>query len=318
MRRVITNSIPMHRATQAEVLLRCPCGGDLCEARCLHCGFHLEIRDGIVHALLPRRAGYYQRFVDEYGRIRQAEGRGGQDDAFYLGLPYADLTGKNSRQWQIRARSFDCLLSLLRCGFPVERGARVLDIGAGNCWMSYRLVIAGYRPFAVDLSVDPRDGLGAAEHYRSSVPVLFPRFQGEMDNLPFQDAQFDVAIFNASFHYSQDYEKTLREALRCLKRGGMIAIVDSPWYSRDESGRRMVSERQAAFLRKYGTASDAIDHREYLTNQRLGKLEATLAIEWEIHSPRYGFRWAARPLLARLRGRREPSQFRIYSAWKQK
>lgn len=318
MIRAVRDRIPTHRNSGPQVLLRCPCGGDLCELRCLYCGFRLEARDGIVHALLPWRAGCYQRFVDEYSRIRQAEGRGTQDGAFYLALPYADTTRKNSRQWQIRARSFECLQAILRCSFPVERGARVLDIGAGNCWMSYRLAIAGYQPFAVDLGIDALDGLRAAEHYRTCVPILFQRFQAEMDHLPFQDAQFDVAIFNASFHYSQDYEMTVREALRCVKRGGMIAIVDSPWYSREESGQRMVIERRSAFLRKYGTASDAIEHREYLTDERLGELEATVAIEWETHLPRYGLRWAARPLVARLRGRREPSRFRIYTAWKQK
>lgn len=318
MIRAAQDKVSLHRNRSAEVLLRCPCGGDLCESRCVYCGFRLEVRDGIVRALLPWRAGYFQRFVDEYSRIRQAEGRGSRDDAFYVSLPYADRTGNNSRQWQIRARSFDCLLSLLGCSFPVERGARVLDIGAGNCWMSYRLAMAGYQPFAVDLAIDELDGLRAAEHYRTRLPSLFPRFQAEMDNLPFQDAQFDVAIFNASFHYSQDFETTLREALRCVKRGGMVAIVDSPWYSRDQSGQQMVIERRNAFSRRYGTASDAIDHREYLTDQRLGELEATFATEWEIHSPRYGFRWAARPLLACLRGRREPSRFRIYTAWKQK
>lgn len=316
--RAMQNSISTHPDTLAGVLLRCPCGGELSDLRCLQCRFRLEPRNGIVHALLPGREEYYRRFVEEYGRVRQAEGRGSQGDAFYLRLPYADLTGKNSRQWQIRARSFDRLMSLLRCGFPVERAPRILDLGAGNGWMSYRLATAGYQPFAVDLTLDSHDGLGAAEHYRSSLSGLFPRLQAEMDHLPFLNAQFDVAIFNASFHYAQNYETTLREALRCVKSGGMVAIVDSPWYSQDESGQRMITERQVTFLRKYGTASNAIEHREYLTDERLGQLEATLAIEWEIHSPSYGFRWAIRPVLARLRGRREPSRFRIYTAWKPK
>jgi SAM-dependent methyltransferase len=139
-----------------------------------------------------------------------------------------------------------------------------------------------------------------------------------MDHLPFQDAQFDIAIFNASFHYSQDYGITLREALRCLRRGGMVAIVDSPWYSREESGRQMVSERRAAFLRLYGTASDAIEHREYVTDKCMRELEAAFGIRWEIHSPHYGFRWAARPLVAGLLRRREPSRFQIYTARKPK
>jgi hypothetical protein len=78
----------------------------------------------------------------------------------------------------------------------------------------------------------------------------------------------------------------------------------------------MVSERRAAFLRKYGTASDAIEHVEYLTDERLQNLAAALSVRWEVHFPRYGFRWAMRPLLAKIRRNRTPSEFRIYVAHK--
>jgi len=61
--------------------------------------------------------------------------------------------------------------------------------------MSYRLKLAGYLPVAVDLLINERDGLGAARHYRSRVPELFPRFQAELERLPFRDEQFDALIF---------------------------------------------------------------------------------------------------------------------------
>jgi len=76
----------------------------------------------------------------------------------------------------------------------------------------------------------------------------------------------------------------------------------------------MVAERQSAFLSRFGTASDAIGSREFLTDQRLNALEDQLGVRWQVHSPYYGLRWAARPLIAKLRGRREPSKFRIYVA----
>ena len=93
--------------------------------------------------------------------------------------------------------------------------------------------------------------------------------------MPFQDEQFDAVIFNASFHYAEDYVATLREALRCVKTGGMVIISDTPWYSCDESGRRMVAERRSSFLERYGTASDSIKSLEYLTDERLRTLEET-------------------------------------------
>ena len=144
----------------------------------------------------------------------------------------------------------------------------------------------------------------------------FWHISAEMDRLPFHDGQFDVVLFNASFHYSENAECTLQEALRCLRSGGRAIVVDTPWYSRDESGRQMVRERRAAFLRRYGTASDAIEHVEYLTDERLQSLAAALSVRWEVYFPRYGFRWAMRPLMAKLRRKRKPSEFRIYVAHK--
>ena len=34
------------------------------------------------------------RFLDDYIKIRHAEGRGSQDAAYYLALPYRDITGR--------------------------------------------------------------------------------------------------------------------------------------------------------------------------------------------------------------------------------
>ena len=66
--------------------------------------------------------------------------------------------------------------------------------------------------------------------------------------------------------------------------------------------------------KRYGFPSDELKSLEYLTDQRLGTLERRFDIQWQTHRPFYGMRWHMRPLLARLRGTRKPSRFRIYSA----
>lgn len=300
-----------------DMYLQCPrCRVDMGGLDCASCGFRMQLSDGIVHALPPERVAYYARFMEDYERIRAAEGRGSAKEDFYLGLPYKDATGSNSHQWLIRARSYDYLTKHVLQRASEDSGGRILDLGSGNCWMSYRLALAGYRPLAVDLLDNDRDGLGAAAHYQKHLPELFPRFQAEAAHLPFQDEQFDAVIFNASFHYAEDYAATLREALRCVRGGGVVIISDTPWYAREESGQQMLAERYAAFSRLYGTASDSIKSLAYLTTERLRLLEKELSIRWTIHSPRYGFKWAMRPLMAKLRGKREPSRFRIYVARK--
>jgi SAM-dependent methyltransferase len=274
----------------------------------------MKIHNGIVHALPPERAAYYARFISEYEQIRATEGRGSKSEDFYFALPYKDLSGRNSQQWKIRSKSYDYFVT--RVLMPRHNRGSILDLGAGNCWMSFRLSLLGYDPVAVDLLTNEHDGLGAAVHFNTRLPIPILRFQAEATDLPFQDEQFDVIIFNASFHYSEDYEATLREAFRCLKPGGIMIISDTPWYSCEESGRKMVTERHTLFRQRFGTASDSVNSLEYLTDERLRALEKNLSIQWTVHSPWYGWKWAARPWIAKLRSQREPSRFRIYVARK--
>lgn len=297
------------------IRLKCPrCRTDMANFECPRCMFQMKVENGIVYALPSERLVYYAQFIADYERIRAAEGRGSLSDEFYLALPHKDTTGNNSRQWNIRARSYKYLLECM----PKSTGRRgsVLDLGAGNCWMSFRLALLGYAPVAVDLLANEYDGLGAATHFDRHLPTPIPRFQAEATHLPFQDEQFSAIIFNASFHYSEDYEATLREALRCLKPGGLVIISDTPWYSCEESGKQMIAERYATFRKHFGMASDAINSLEYLTDERLRMLEEELSIQWTVHHPWYGWTWAIRPWIAKLRRRREPSRFQIYIARK--
>jgi SAM-dependent methyltransferase len=286
------------------------------QACCGQCGFVLRNENGVWKAMPEERLAYYAQFVDDYERIRASEGRGSGGSEFYLNLPYKDTSGRNQQQWTIRARTFRYLTQNLLSPSPTNAPLRVLDIGAGNGWLSFRLSLAKYQPVAVDLLTNALDGLGAATHFQHLMAEPFPRFQAESAHLPFGSDQFDVAIFNASFHYSEDYRASLSEALRCVRTGGMVAICDSPWYAADASGKRMVEERHQHFRSKFGTASDSIHSLDYLTDERLDDLERKFSIQWRIHTPWYGFQWAARPLIAKLRGRREPSRFRIYIARK--
>jgi len=293
-----------------------PCSAEVYWARCSGCFLLLGTENGIWKALAPDRESYFRRFIEEYQIVRSAEGRGSPSSDYYLALPYRDLSGRNELQWAIRLRTFqyieDRLLPALEAGRP--SGLKVLDLGSGNGWLSYRLALRGHQPVAVDLSTNDQDGLAASDHFRRRLPQLFPRFQAEMDRLPFADRQFDLAIFNASLHYSENYELTLREAIRCLRSRATVIVADSAWYSREASGEQMLAERRQAFVSQYGFPSDGMKSLEYFTNERLRNLEKRLGLRWQMHSPFYGLRWAMRPLIAKLRRKREPSRFRIYVA----
>jgi SAM-dependent methyltransferase len=307
------------------VELRCPaCHQGPCALvsrtppRCAECGYVFSEIDGIYDVLPPDRETAFRQFVRDYESVRAKEGRGSSSADYYLALPFQDLTGHNAWQWQIRARTFRFmekhLLPGIESSYP--RGCDILDIGAGNGWLSYRLAQRGHRPVAVDLLVNGTDGLGAARRYFQHGPA-FLRFKAEMDSLPFMPAQFDVVIFNASLHYSVDYRYTLDESLRCLRSGGHLIVADSPFYRREESGEKMLQEKRAAFNRQFGFSSDSIQSREYLTPETLNLLATELGIKWNVYKPWYGLNWALRPWKAKLMRRREPSKFYLLHARKE-
>ncbi len=163
-----------------------------------------------------------RQFLNEYSAVRAAEGRGADDAAWYFELPYRDLSGGLSSQWQIRAQSWRCLERRVLPALARKLGPalRILDLGAGNCWMSWRLANLGHSPIAIDIFNDARDGLRASRHYTARNP--FPVVEAEFDNMPVAAGSADVAIFNASFHYSSDYDARWRKSRRCCSRAALL------------------------------------------------------------------------------------------------
>src|SRR5579872_1689780 len=272
---------------------------------CKQCGFCFRKVEGIVRAIAPDRRAFYDRFVTDYGTIRKAEGRGSNNREYYLALPYQDLSERNSEQWRIRASTYRYFERNLLSQGSLD----ILDLGAGNGWMSYRLTQRGHKPIAVDIFTDPQDGLAAAREYG-----LFPTVEAEFDHLPFADGQFDLAVFNSSLHYSTDYHGTLSEARRCLKPSGSIVVLDSPLYKLREHGELMRNERHSQFRAQYGFASDSVASLEYLYESQLAELSRDLGLRWRIYQPWYGWKWLTRPWKAFLQRRRPPSRFCILVA----
>lgn len=283
--------------TSTPNLWRCPAG---------HGPYPLE--DGIWRCLTPAQSSYYAQFVQEYETVRRAEGWGSPSAAYYRALPYPGRDDPHAAIWHIRARSYQTLQRRLLAGRPPQR---ILDLGAGNGWLSHRLAQAGHHLLAIDLLVNPVDGLGAHHHYP---PPPFLPIQASFNQLPLAAGQADLVIYNGSIHYATDYEQTLREARRLLAPAGTIVIMDSPCYSQPDSGAQMVRERQARFQQAFGFAANALPNENFLTPGRVATLAAELGLTWRIYKPFYGWRWALRPWLARLAGHRQPAQFYLLAA----
>jgi len=293
---------------------RCRAPLDLTAVDELHCpNDELRFRcvGGVWRFLLPERERYFAPFIRDYETVRRAEGRGGNSGdpaVYYRSLPYLDLAGHASPDWRIRAASFDAFFAqIIHPLEQTEKPLTVLDLGAGNGWLSNRLASRGHRLAAVDLTINDFDGLGCWHFYETA----FTPAQAEFEHLPFRDGCADLAVFNASLHYAVDVHAALNEALRVLKADGSLVILDSPFYHDGSSGVQMVHEREERFLRQYGLRSDALPSKNYLTYDELKELGTALGLRWQVLTPFYGLAWLLKPLKAMLLRQREPAKFHV-------
>ncbi len=275
---------------------------------CAQCSACYATAGGVLELLPVQRRAEFASFLAGYSRIRAAEGRGSAVSTYYMNLPLCPGNHPLADQWRIRSRSFRVLSSLLTR--ELGTGARVLDLGAGCGWLSHRLATQGMRPCAIDINLDEQDGLRASRHFAAR----FPCVEAEFDDLPVPAAIADAAVFNASLHYSIDLDRTFREVLRTVRPGGLLVVLDSPVYRDAASGQQMVVEQHADFESRFGDRSDRLANIGFLTFADLDRLASRFGLAWNFRRPWYGWRWAARPAIARALGQREPATFAVIYA----
>jgi SAM-dependent methyltransferase len=272
-------------------------------ACCPTCGVHYPRREKIWRFADVSRDDY-RDFLETYRVVRRAEGWGSPDARYYQTLPYVARDDAQYAIWRVRAVSFQKLVTLL------SPASTLLDVGAGNGWLSYQLLQRGHSVATLDLNDDERDGLGAQHFY----PTALECVQADMQQLPFADAQFDAVIFNASLHYTTDLARALAESLRVLKARGAIVVTDSPLYRQAASGAAMLQAKAREFQTKYGLEM-ARTPRGFLTFADFQHP----ALHWQWYESFADARarvvaraWGcARQWSARWRGKHEPARFGV-------
>jgi len=254
-------------------------------------------------------------FATQYAEHRAAEGRGyaGID---LVSLPYLRV-GPFARQWSVRARSFEAFdrIVIRPMAERLGRALSVLDLGAGNGWLSYRLATQGHQAIALDIRDDDVDGLGAAGGLEALADGRMQRRVASFEDIPLQAASLDVAVFNASLHYALDLERALDEAARVVRPGGRLVILDSPFYRREAQGAAMVAEKRAQSVERFGERAEALlapPFIEFLTRERLLAASEGSGLAWVRRRIRYPLWYEMRPLVAALRGQRAPSRFDLW------
>jgi ubiquinone/menaquinone biosynthesis C-methylase UbiE len=95
----------------------------------------------------------------------------------------------------------------------------VLDLGAGDGYLSYLLSKRKYHVVAFDISSNRLAKFGNQARAAQIEQIL-----GHIDYLPFKSASFDCVIASELIEHLPKYEKSLSEVNRILKSNGAIII----------------------------------------------------------------------------------------------
>ena len=119
-----------------------------------------------------------------------------------------------------QGRDLERLSALVRRIGPVK----ALDLGCGAGHAGFALASGGAHVTACDLS-EKMLGVVSREAKRRGLPietVLSPA-----EELPFEDASFDLMVTRYSAHHWLDLKGALAEAARVLVPGGKLVAIDS-------------------------------------------------------------------------------------------
>ncbi len=135
-------------------------------------------------------------------------------------LPRADL-----ETWRRHGRE-----ALGICSGVRWEGLRVLELGAGRCWLSAHLARLGASVVAVDILEDEVMGLGCGRFFEEAEGIRLNRVLCDMHRLPFRRGSFHAVVATATLHHSPDLPVLLREIGRVLAPGGLLLAANEPLY----------------------------------------------------------------------------------------
>ncbi len=107
----------------------------------------------------------------------------------------------------------------------VVAGQKVLDVGSGTGVVALTAARTGATVTGSDLSPE------LLEHARRNAEMAglnIPFQEADVENLPFDDAEFDVVLSQFGHMFGPQADRTLSEMLRVLKPGGTVAFSTWP------------------------------------------------------------------------------------------
>jgi SAM-dependent methyltransferase len=290
---------------------------------CSYCGAPLRLRphglfcapegrffssvDGIYRLLPEERRRELAPFLAMYQRVRRDEGW-----TVVPTLPDVAPGDRHAAIWKRRAATYRRAMELATRTLGSEPW-RALEIGAGCCWAALRMMERGHRVAAIDINLDPLDGLVAADRISPLAEHLL-RAEAEMEALPFEPETFGLVVASAALHYTPRLARTLVELRRVTRRSGVLLVWDSPVYRRRVDGEAMVAERMRRFQDRYGVVIPREGESGYLVLGELKDLFGSAGWTLEIHGWPGRVREALRDVVEKARAGRPTARFPILMA----
>jgi ArsR family transcriptional regulator len=174
-----------------------------------------QIGEGGIYAVDSERA----RDVLERRRLRSAE-----------------FFAQAAERWdETREQLFGVSANLLPLMGLIDETWVVADLGVGTGALAETLAPFAARVIGVDRS---EQMLAAAALRLGHMPNVELR-RGELEHLPIQDGELDVAVMALVLHYVVDPARVLAEVRRALEPGGRLLLLDmrahdrGPWYAEE-------------------------------------------------------------------------------------
>jgi SAM-dependent methyltransferase len=200
-----------------------------------------------------------------WGVVREevAAGPGAAHDAKRLERILADRRARSreffsasAAQWgRVREELFGAHADLVALLGLLDDRATVADLGTGTG--QFAATIAPY--VAQVLAVDASAAMLAAARRRVAPHENVDLRQGELESLPVEDGEADLAVLLLVLHYLAEPAAALAEAARVVKPGGRLLVVDMMPHDREEYRQQMghvwlgfSSEQLASWLEPTG------------------------------------------------------------------
>jgi SAM-dependent methyltransferase len=203
--------------------------------RCINSPAHFyPFREGILQLVPADRREAVDAVSAAHDSTSDAQGRKTPDEAEFKSLPQSAIPGYPEGYWSQQAASTALLWRFLEAirldqGIPpIAPVGEAAVIGAEIGWLAYGLDVAGYTTLAIDARAGLRHGLGVFPIAR------YLRVQADLDRLPLAPAAFDWLIFQEGLAPLCENPEEARQqaaldaALRHLRPGGWIAVIDAP------------------------------------------------------------------------------------------